>query len=57
MLWIGHEEIENGFENFGIGTVEVKVEMSEEDEFQRKCRRADISSVGFGLFFIRRVVG
>jgi hypothetical protein len=30
--------------------VEVKVEMSEEDEFQRKCWRADKSSVGFGLF-------
>jgi hypothetical protein len=32
---------------------EVKVEMSEENEFQRKCRRVDNSSVGFGLLFVR----
>jgi hypothetical protein len=39
--------MENEFENFGVIMVEVKVEMSEEDEFQQKSRRADISSVGF----------
>jgi hypothetical protein len=46
----GHEEMENEFEDFCIIMVEVKVEMLGENEFQRKCRRADISSVGFGLF-------
>jgi hypothetical protein len=57
MSLFGHEEMENEFEDFGVIMVEVKVEMSEEDEFQRKCRRVDNSSVGFGLFFVRRVIG
>jgi len=51
-----HEEMENEFENFGVITVEVKVEMSEGDEVQRKCRRVDILSIGFGLFFVRRMI-
>jgi hypothetical protein len=49
--------MEHEFEDFGVITVEVKVEMSEDHEFQRKCRRVDNSSVGFGLLFVRRVVG
>jgi len=57
MSRFGHEEMGNELEDFGVIMVKVKVEMSEEDEFQRNCRRADISSVGFGLFFVRRVTG
>jgi hypothetical protein len=56
MSRLGHEEMESGFEDFGVITVEVKVEMLEGDEVQRKCQRVDILSIGFGLFFVRRVI-
>jgi len=57
MSRFGHEEMGNELEDFGVIMVKVKVEMSEEDVFPRNCRHADISSVGFGLFFVRRVNG